>query len=180
MKRRYLLLPFAVLGCAPMNPAVSSSASPRLPTRVEADGNTMELATNVGTRASEHAVGGSPDKVWPSLLSTYQELKIPIVSFDSTSRIIRSPSVSVSRTLAGAPLSRWLDCGRTAVANVPIADRYPVTLSMATQLRALGDDSTEIRTVLHGSAKSSTSNDPAVQCSTTGRLENRIAGAISD
>ena len=167
----------ALAGCTPSRPQIQATSAPPRPTRVETDAGTTEIAINASARADETIVAGSPDVLWPTLVKTYQEMAIPITALDADAKVIGNNNFSVSRKLAGVPLSTWLDCGRTAV-RAPIADQYAVNLAITTQLQSTAAGSSQVRTVVQGRAKNPLTNDPPVQCSSTGRLERRIAVAL--
>lgn len=176
-----LLALLALAACAPAGPNLNTASAPTRPTRIEGiqsspggDAGTLELAINSRARPREEPVAGSPEQLWPALVAVYQEMEIPIATLDSVRHLIGNRGAAVRRTLAGAPLSRYLDCGRNAV-NSPNADLHPVNLRIFSLLKPMGDGSTQLQTLIEGSAKNPVNNDPAVQCSSTGRLEGRIA-----
>ena len=177
MRCSALLIPLVIAGCAPSQPQIQATTAPPRPTRVETDAGTTEIALNTSAGADEAIVAGSPDVLWPILVKTYQDMAIPITALDVGTKMIGNTNLAVSRKLAGMPLSTWLDCGRTAV-RAPIADQYAVNIAITTQLRPTAAGSSQVRTVVQGRAKSPFSNDPAVQCSSTGKLERRIATAL--
>ncbi len=178
MRRSTLVTALALAGCATSGSGFPTTTAPQQPTRVETDAGTTEIAINATARAQENVVAGSPEALWPALVAAYQNLNIPVTTLDANTKTLGNTNLAVSRKLAGVPLSTWLDCGRTAT-RTHVADQYVVNLSVATQVQPAAAGSSKVVTLLQGRAKSHFTNDPAVQCSSTGRLEKRIAEEIA-
>lgn len=178
---RQLSLAFAMLlaacagSCTPGGVPVTSA--PAHGTRVDTNAGILLLDTNNRVQATRHTVAGTPEALWPALVRTYVDLGISVAHLDSTRHVIGNPDLPARREFAGQRITNLLDCGRTAV-GVPIADRYAVTVQVFTQL-VRSEGGTEVRSVLTGRAVNPTTNDPPVQCASTGRLEGRIAAGIA-
>lgn len=179
MRSLLLLATLALAGCASSGSAVPASTTPSRPMRVDTDAGVMEFALNNGARAAEQPVAIAVQPAWTALQGLYSELGIPITVLDPEAHAIGSQNAAVRRRLISTPLSVFLDCGRTA-ARTPIADSYAVNLTLVSQLQPESENGAVLRTLLQGRAKNPVNNDPAVQCSSTGRLEALIADRLRE
>ncbi|MBW3654950.1 MAG: hypothetical protein KY444_02510 [Gemmatimonadetes bacterium] len=170
-----ILLAFAA-ACGPtVFPAVGA---PKPDTRLGLH-DTFEallLSTNSRVIPTRDPLPGTPAALWPALPQAYAALGLAIAHLDTTTMVVGNPGFAARRELAGQRLSMWLDCGNTAT-GVPITDRYAVTVQIFTQL-APSASGTDVRSVLTGRALNPTTNDPPVDCMSTGRLEKRIVAAL--
>lgn len=173
------LLPLAVLFAACTQSGIPASSGPRPNTRVGVGGafESLLLETNTRIIPTRDQAPGTPAALWPALARTYTELGIGIAHADTTQYVIGNPQHAARLQLGGQRLSYWIDCGQNSV-GVPLTDRYTVTLQVFTQLLPSASGS-EVRSVVTGRAMNPTSNDPAVECVTTGRLEKRIVTGLT-
>lgn len=96
---------------------------------------------------------------------------------DSTRGYLVNPRLVRLRSLAGSPLSRFLDCG-TGITG-PNADSFRVILAFAALVDSVGPSSTRIRlTVLAGAESTEGVAKTAVACASSGALEERILTAV--
>ncbi|MBW3656804.1 MAG: hypothetical protein KY444_11945 [Gemmatimonadetes bacterium] len=173
------LLPLLVLFAACTQTGIPAAGAPRPDTRIGVGGafETLVLTTNVRVIPTRDQAVGTPADLWPALARTYTDLGIGIAHVDSARFLLGNPQHPARLQLAGQRLSHWLDCGQNAT-GVPLSDRYPVSMQVFTQLIPSGTGS-EVRSVVTGRATNPTTNDPPVECVSTGRLEKRIVTGLT-
>ena len=114
-------------------------------------------------------------EVWAVLPAVYESIGLTGEVMDGARQVYGQREVTVRRRLAGAQVSRYLNCGtRAGIAN---ADSYSVRVSVRTQVLADGDAS-HVRTEVEAAARAPGSSDPWVRCGSTNQLERRIENAI--
>lgn len=177
-----LCLLFAA-ACASSEPNLNPKSTPAGPTRITSEGGgqagvTYELPITSSARASSHPIPASMERAWPELLRVYGELDIPITVLDTAKHLVGNQNASVKRKLAGESLSTFLNCGRTP-ARAHAADQYDVNMSVLSLLKSSSDGNATLETFVTGRAKNPVNNDPAARCSSTGRLEQRIANSVT-
>lgn len=184
MRLLFALCALLVLsGCAPPQPGAPSSTHPERIELQAQDGGTntsYEFVLTSSAGVVSHTLAASSTRAWSPLLEVYQEMGLPITSMEPEKGLVASQSGAVrGRKVAGAALSRFLDCGRTG-AGVPASLSYPVSLSVVTVLAPLGEGSVAVRTAVTGQAQDPVHNNPAASCSSTGRLEAEIANRLRE
>ncbi len=165
-------------GCSGNAPPATQTV--RTPTSIMSTGQDGTVQRSIDTY---HVVGGmahranaAPDRVWEALPAVYQGLGIAVGTSIPDSKTIGNTKLELSRTLAGQPLSSFLNCGEGAT-GTPHADTYRVTLSVLTLLTPAENGGTRVETRVNASA-ANRSIGSIVSCSTTGRLEGMIAERI--
>jgi len=126
---------------------------------------------------SRHAFNEPVDSVWSVLQDVYEELGIETNIVDERGYQVGN-SRFVTRRIGGDRLSRYLSCG-SSVGYSNIADSYRVTLSVISRVRLGADRQTMLQTEVTGSAMPRQVSGNSVICTTTGRLEQRIAELTS-
>ena len=126
---------------------------------------------------SQHVVSGSVDSVWTTLPGIYEQLEIEPTLVNRGGYHVGNTRF-VTRSIDGNRLSRYLRCG-SSVGNSDNADTYRVTMSVITSVRVDDDRQTVLQTEVTGSASPRHVSGNAVICTTTGRLERRIAELVS-
>lgn len=121
----------------------------------------------------------SPDAVWDALVQVYGNLEIEVAGADSNSRTLFNQDFVVSRRLGGEPLSRYLRCGMgISGAN---ADQYRIHMNIVSRVTTPGEGTTRLETVIEATgANPRGSSNTRVACTSTHRLERRIAQAVAD
>lgn len=105
------------------------------------------------------------------------ELKIPIPMADSARGYLVNGRFIKLRSLAGSPLSTYLNCGSGMTG--PNADAFRVTMAIAAFVDATGPRRSRLRlTVLAGAESTEGVSTSAVVCSTSGLLEERVLEII--
>lgn len=168
--RRIVLL--AVLGCVSANP-------PAMTERVVlTDERGQVLRTTDHTEGITSTLTAAPEDVWAALQRTYDELGIPVKTLDRQAGVLGNRDISVVRRLAGESLSAYLNCGTDPQLG-PLANSYRIELSVLSSVRASRDGGTELETQVVGQGRKIGQSTASVHCSSTGRLEARIARLTS-
>lgn len=173
-------LPFAAMlvllgACAPAQSALTSPNAREL-VRVQEDGTgtLYEFDRTSNNRVSSHALAAPAQRLWPLLLEIYPEMGLPITAMSPEHQLLASESgAKRGRKVAGSSLVRFLECGRSPTGG-PVAVSAPVSLTVKTLLHTRGD-STTVQTAVVAWAQDPIHNNPAANCSSTGRLEAEIA-----
>ncbi len=152
-------------------PAKSQTMTPR--PDIEFRGSHIAL-DSVGRPVN---IATSPSGAFMALTVAYAELQIPLTLVDSARGTLGTLRLVRTQSLAGAPLSRLIDCGSSM--SGPFADNARVALAIVSFLTPGSRDSISLRTAVVGLAESidGTSREP-VLCSSTGFLESRIRRAV--
>lgn len=118
-------------------------------------------------------VPGGADSVYQILRSVYADLMIPTNLTDSATRYVGATNYKKTRTLAGGPMSRLVECGSGITG--PNADSYRIHLAVVSRVEIGDGGKSRIRTavVAAGEDISGPSKDP-IPCGSTGNLEARI------
>lgn len=180
MRRLAMTLPLALLACAQAAQTSGDDPVDVARTRTRDDGG-FDVDIVSERVAFAYPVAGAPDKVWRAMPDAYRRLNIPVSHLDATARSIGSNGFEVRRRLAGEPVSRFLECGRTIAG--PKADTYTVWLRVVTTLVAVDSGSTSLSTEVTGSAADPTvgaGSANRVVCASQGTLEERIAIAARE
>jgi hypothetical protein len=127
-------------------------------------------------RVVSTSVAAPADRVWAAVEQAYQGLGLAVTRLDAAHHVIGSQPSLAGHRLAGQPLSAFLDCGVNA-ARAPIVNTYTVTLALTTQVSATGDSS-RVETLVQARAQDPVHNNPAVSCTSTGKLESTLGGAV--
>ncbi|MDB4952307.1 MAG: hypothetical protein JWM27_4956 [Gemmatimonadetes bacterium] len=119
----------------------------------------------------------SADSAWTAAQRAYVSLGLAVTRLDAAHRVIGSRPALAGHRLLGEPLSAFVDCGVNA-ARAPIVTVYTVTLAVTTQVVPVGGTS-RVETLVQARAQDPVHNNPAVTCSSSGRLEARIAAQVA-
>jgi hypothetical protein len=158
-------------GSAGAPPIESSRTVVSTPANASAD---VELYRD--TRLAAHVVKSPPADVWKALPAAYADLGLtggPAIGQQQTFAAVLP---TVRRQLNKVPLSRFLDCGTTA-AGVSGADVHMVRLQVSSIVEPQ-PAGTRVRTQVLARATSVENSNGAMDCSSTGVLEQRLAQAL--
>lgn len=179
-----MILALLVTGCASSSSTPAPPSGPQTTTisvppsgALGGSGSTVVLSVHRDARGSRHTITASPEQVWAALLLVYEKLQIPVGTIDSNARRLGNTALVANRALAGERVSRSLNCGESGF-GAPVADSHQVTVSVLTLLEPVPGGGTLIETRLTGSAIARGVSTAPVHCSTSGRLEERIAQGI--
>lgn len=136
-------------------------------------GNGAELRYNKDVRVLTSSLTGSPASLWPRLNAAFANIGLPVTERDSADYAVAAQNAQFSGRLGNSPMSRVVDCGLTTVGSQR-ANSYRVWLTVASQLQPSGTG-TVLRTTVVAKAQDQSSSTAAVQCGTTGVLEQEIA-----
>lgn len=119
-------------------------------------------------------VQASADAVLTALAQVYSELKVPLGTLQTGARRIGNANFPVTmHSLAGRPMSAFLDCGQSPPFGNR-ADQSAVTISIISTVVAIGDSASQVTTELQGQARGLGTSTEAIHCQSTGVLEGRI------
>ena len=168
----------ALAGCASTpedTPRVTDGGMVLPSTRVVGVKSELDLRTNPTISRHVTTVAGTPAAVWTLLVAAYDSIGIPVTTSVPPQGLIGNEGFKVRRKLKDAPLTRYLDCGNTQ--GGPSAETYEITLAVKTQL-VPADGAVTATTMVNATGRpvALASND--IRCSSTGRLEARIAQLI--
>ncbi|MBV6522328.1 MAG: hypothetical protein MNPFHGCM_02476 [Gemmatimonadaceae bacterium] len=126
--------------------------------------DTLGLWRDVPAKASD---------VYRIVTGVYEALSIADRMNDPVGRYVGNTGFRKSRTLAGGPMSRLIECGSGMTG--PNADLYRINLAIVTRVESLGEGKARLRSALVASGEdvSGPSRD-LVACGSTGALEARI------
>jgi hypothetical protein len=117
-------------------------------------------------------------RVQAALPEVLRELGIPEVGADPSGRVYGNRNVTVQR-LGGQPSTAWVRCGSDGGSGATLASRYRTVLSVLVTLKPEGD-ATLLNTQVSGTGTTlGGTNSHAVQCSSNGRLETRVAEMLA-
>lgn len=166
----------ALCACARSNPSLTPSTVTQ-PTRIQTENaNTStvyEIRRVNDNRAFTRAVGASREATWRVLAPLFGEMGLPVTGLDTAAFTIASDAEARRRFL-GSPLDTYLDCGISGATRAPIANSYAVRLQVASLLKAVDGGNTEVQLLVRGHARDPVNSGPALPCTSTGRLEQRI------
>jgi hypothetical protein len=143
-----------------------------------ANGGSISYRLDNNDGGMTRLVQATPAETWKTVLVTYSDLKLPITALDVEKHRISSSEARAPRKLGGKSLREYVDCG-SGLAGARV-DSHDVAYTLVTVVSPAGADSTAVHSTLVASAsdRGGTSTGP-VACSTTGRLEKRIAQLIA-
>ena len=163
-----------IMGAAPLGPAVALAQGPGARTQLPG----IDLPILLDTMAVRFDVKGSEPPIIDAAARAFKELEIPVEAQDPRAGRIRNLRVEKSRRLGGVQMSRYFDCGRGF--SGPNADVYRLTLAVSTWVEPGSADTRKLAVAVAatGQDMAGARNDH-VLCSSTGRLETRIAERVN-
>jgi len=158
---------------------VSPGAAATTTTRIgTAEGRTVGVATTTGGEEMSATLQVPVERTWELLPLAYADLEIPVRLQQQGTRTIGNTDFRVRRVIGGERASRYLNCG--SASGGPNADTYQLTINIVTQAREAANDASTVTTRLTATAKSPNYAGAVATCSTTGRLERRIADMVAE
>jgi hypothetical protein len=176
MRRIIVMLP-AVIACS--SAGRSATPAPPTPPQVLEVPGAAPLRVEKERLASGGSVAAPIAQVWNVIGAVYRDLGIEPTTVLTDAYTIGNQSMKLRRSLAGTPLSRYLDCG-SGTGIGPNADYYNVELSIMTQLTAKASGGTDIRSVVDATAKPVSLGSNPVVCTSTSLLESRVAKMVAE
>ena len=142
--------------------------------------NSRGLRVNTGATEGPRieVVTSSVDRVWAVLPAVYDSLQIPVTDRDEGEHRIGNQGLRARGRLGGVPLTRYFNCGNSQ--GGPNAETYQLHISVLTWAKAQGPGTTAMATTLQATARPVTLSGEAVQCASSGALENRILAMVRE
>lgn len=140
---------------------------------VDGMGRVTEIPMDATSASSGIELDVPVERAWKGVVEAYPALGIPLTEIDPRSHMVGNREMRLRGRLGDTRLSSYLQCGRTQ--GGASANTYEVHLSVRTRLEPAGPGATTVRTQLDATARPSTFAGHDVRCSSTGRLERRIA-----
>lgn len=137
------------------------------------------LTTHRDERGSVSVLAAPVEEVWRVIPGALQDAGVAIGTIDSRTHTIGNTNLVATRTLGGERISRFLSCGQ-GHSGQPVADEARVTSSLLAALHPEPSGNTRVEIRLTGSARGHGGNATPVTCTTTGRLEQRIARLVAE
>jgi hypothetical protein len=162
-------------GCASSGQRDTDAAAPGV--LVTSDFGEIVIERYVDAAGTHHRLSARPEAVWLAVMETFEELGIEVGTLDQGSRTIGNTRLMVTRTLAGEPLSRFLDCG-ARVLGPTMANTHRLELRILTRVLPDGAEGSRIRTELHGVARPVGTSTRPTDCVSRGALEDRIVQGV--
>lgn len=171
-----LLVAAACSSSGASDAAPVSTPTPQ-PVRMDTQDGAIDLSLTRSNPTAEYRIDASPDAVWAALPVVYKELGIPVTTMVTASKQLGNTDFRVRRQLGGERLSRYLDCGeRMGERN---AETYDVKMRVLTMVRPADGGSTLV-TAVDATARPLSVSGNTVNCTSTGRLEERILTVIRE
>jgi hypothetical protein len=159
--------------CAPSSgspsPAPAVVSDPQGMATSDARGRQITISS--GGDVSDSLVA-APDAAFKAVVAAYGELGLGTPMLDMSARRVGDPRMTVSRSLKGAPLSRFLSCGEGLMG--PRANTDRIMLSIVSQVHPRGTDGSRVETKITAVAVDTSGRGGQAQCSTTGELEELL------
>ena len=122
-------------------------------------------------------LAASAGAVFFAARQVFFELKIPMPMADSARGYLINGRFIKLRSLAGSPLSTYLNCG--AGMTGPNADAYRVTMAIAALVDPKGPTTSRLRlNVFAGAESTEGASKSAIPCASSGVLEDRVLRTI--
>lgn len=154
--------------------AVSSAGAQR-PAAVRLPGHPGPMSLDSGS--VDVVLPASSGAVFYAARQVFFEMKIPTPMADSARGYLVNGRFIKLRSLAGSPLSTFVNCGSGMTG--PNADNFRITMAVAALVDATGPNTSRLRlTVLAGAESTEGVSKSAVACGSSGILEDRILKTI--
>jgi hypothetical protein len=170
-----LALAFAGCKSGSSAPVVSTDVTP---TRLQTPNAVYNITVGEDKNVMVASILAPIDSVWRALPGVFLELQVDPTTIDPKEHVISNTGFVVRRSMGGARLSRYLDCGGNI--SGAFADQLKITMSLTVQVVADSADVSTLRTQMtaYGTQEAVTGN--SVICATTGALESRIAHMVNE
>jgi hypothetical protein len=163
------------LACASSGGGSSPSASPASPA---ADDPRQLTTVSVARSALGDTIPAPRQLAWTALPAAYMAVGLSVQIIDSSSQSVASALMRIHRVLKNRPLSRYLECGRTAAGET--ADIYEITMRVRSTVEAIDNESSILRTLVTAVATPQGSSGDTFRCGSTRTLESRIAALVTE
>ena len=167
------------VGCILLTAACATpqTSTPAQTERVIAVSDQGAIRSTEDLRPATATVAAKPEVVIPALRDSYEELGIKVDVYQvgaGTGQVGNRYFIKTFR-LGKAPLSTYLDCGRTMTGAA--ADDYKITMSVLSTVSAVGDSSA-VHTRASARADPTAAAGGSVSCRSIGTLESALHQAL--
>ncbi len=172
-----LLLGVSVAAPAQNPTAVASGSTGAISSRFIPPELLSRMMERPAELPSSVTVAGGRDAAWLALTEVFKSFDIPVSYSDQAAGEVGTIKAKMMRRLGKQPLSQYLRCGEGLVG--PNADSYVVYFSIAGFVKPAPRDEVTVATLVtaHAIDLPNGRND-VMYCTTTGRLEEKIAKAV--
>jgi hypothetical protein len=172
--RALLLLSLTAMAACASAGSTSSTPPPRAQETVRVTGGAggATLTMSGADASSVQTLPYSVAQVWQVLPAVLDSLGIPVRTLDPATHRAGNAGFAIRRKLKNTPLSRYLDCGTSAMG--PTADDYDVNLSVFAELHPAASGASTLTTTVEAAARPPNYAQEYGRCSSKGLLEARI------
>jgi len=160
----------ALTACAS---AKTAGTSPVVPQTMHV--TTTSISSVSSVEANVVIIPYSIDRVWSLLPAIYEELSIPVASFDQPGHTMGNAGLKVRRQLGKVPLSRYLDCG--SAQGSASADSYEVYMSVLSRVDSTATGA-RLTTTVEAQARPASLAGQYAACASKHTLEKTIADQV--
>lgn len=185
MKRCAPLLVLGMAACVQAPPPPASPTPTRSTTTIShgttfgvSSGAPVELVSYRDDRGTHYAVTAPAARVWEVLPEVFQSAGISVATYDQAAHTMGNARLMVRGRLAGRPVSEFLSCGNGPF-GAPLADSYQVEILVLSTLTPT-ETGTRVETRVGGTARNPSTGGGGSSCSSTGRLEHRLAAEVAE
>ncbi len=172
--RRFLVL-CALAACASPQTSGTDEITPRQATVLTDD----RVIKADAPRAVSLEIAAPPTSVWTIVKRVYQSLDIPVTVENTKTRQIGNNDFFKSRTMAGLPMSHFVNCGTGMTGSK--ADSYRIHMSALTIVAPNGQGGTRLETTFVPIGQDVTGGSAdRIACGTTGNFEALINENVRD
>jgi hypothetical protein len=166
--KRFLLALFLVVA-----PATTSAQAPRVRSAVPGYPRSLSM----DSLASAVEILASKGAIFAAASAVFSDLKIPLGTHDSVGGIVGNGNLIKLHSLAGAPMSRLLNCGSGMTG--PNADDWRIYISVFAMIEGKSDEKSVLRVGFIAGAKDvQGAAKDAVACGTTGVFESMFIDRV--
>lgn len=170
-----LLLPLLACGCATTGQTEVQRGDPGTGIYESTGTTTVRVSGDLAPTSRE--IPASADRVWSVLPAVFQEIGVPVEVHVPDTRQIGNQRVRQAR-VAGEPLSTFLRCANEGSGPGSV-ERLRYQMSVLVSLIPQANGRTHLSTQVTGSAtRVEGSSQGAIQCASTGLLEERITNSV--
>jgi hypothetical protein len=138
----------------------------------------FDVSLTVTAREHADTVPVPPARALALLPQVYRDLGLGVSVVDAPSQSIASPLLRIHQSLGRVPLSRLIDCGKSAYGSN--ADVQEITMRVRSTVEPAGSGGSAIRSIVRAAANPQGTGSNQFRCGTTRGLERRIAELVAE
>lgn len=170
------LIPTLLVGACASASGGSSGTKPVTETSRVTSGSQLGIDV-MRNSASHHIDVNAPiAAVWAALPAAYDSAGIAVANVDPSTHEIGNRGFAVGRQIGGVMTSRYFECGNNGGASSAFS--WDLFVSVVTTVTPATAGSTSVGTVVDVKGRPVSTSGNWLPCSTTGRLEQRIAEVL--